>query len=174
MGRILRPCWQALCFFNGVKVKIENRLEELGLKLPEASNPQGSYTNCVVTGNLLFVSGKGPVAGLSEVPKGKLGREYNVEQGYEFARLTGLDILSAVKLEIGSLDQVSRVVKLQGFVNATEEFENHPKVLDGCSDLMTDVFGEKGVHSRSVFGATSVRGNLPIIIEAVFEIEIQT
>lgn len=155
-------------------MKVENRLIEFGLVLPEASNPQGSYTNCVLTGNLLFVSGKGPVAGLTKVPKGKLGREFNVEQGYEFARLTGLDILSAVKLEIGSLDQISRVVKLQGFVNAVEEFEYHQKVLDGCSDLMTKVFGDKGIHSRSVFGATSVRGNLPIIIDSIFEVKLLT
>ena len=154
-------------------MKIENILTQLGLTLPEASNPQGSYTNCVLTGNLLYVSGKGPVAGLTEIPKGKLGREFTTEQGYEYARLTGLDILSAVKLEMGSLDQITRVVKLQGFVNATEEFENHPRVLDGCSDLMTQIFGDKGIHSRSVFGATSVRGNLPIIIDSVFEVELQ-
>ncbi|WP_047048960.1 RidA family protein [Vibrio mexicanus] len=152
-------------------MSIEDRINELGLALPSASNPQGSYCNCVRSGNLLYVSGKGPVAGLEVVPKGKVGKEYTVEQGYEFAKATGLDILAAIKLELGSLDKVKRVVKLQGFVNATEEFEEHPKVLDGCSDLMADVFGEKGVHARSVFGATSVRKNLPIIIDSIFEIE---
>jgi enamine deaminase RidA (YjgF/YER057c/UK114 family) len=111
------------------------------------------------------------VAGLNDVPKGKLGREYTTEQGYEFAKLTGLDILAAVKLELGSLDRVARVVKLQGFVNATETFEQHPKVLDGCSDLMAQVFGDKGVHARSVLGAQSLRGNLPIIIDSIFEVE---
>ncbi|MCA0938235.1 RidA family protein [Vibrio alginolyticus] len=151
---------------------IEMRLSELGLELPQASDPQGSYCNCVRTGNLLYVSGKGPVAGLSEVPKGKLGQEYTTEEGYTFAKATGLDILAAVKLELGSLDKVVRVVKLQGFVNATSDFEQHPKVLDGCSDLMADVFGEKGVHARSVFGAMSVRGNLPIIIDSIFEIAV--
>lgn len=149
---------------------IETRLSELGLELPQASDPQGSYCNCVRTGNLLYVSGKGPVSGLSKVPKGKLGQEYTTEEGYTFAKATGLDILAAVKLELGSLDKVARVVKLQGFVNATSDFEQHPKVLDGCSDLMADVFGEKGVHARSVFGAMSVRGNLPIIIDSIFEI----
>ncbi|MCE0555699.1 MULTISPECIES: RidA family protein [Motilimonas] len=151
-------------------MSIDKRILELGLNLPTASDPQGSYCNCVRTGKLLYVSGKGPVAGLSVVPKGKLGQEYTVEQGYEFAKATGLDILAAVKLELGSLDKVSRVVKLQGFVNATPDFEQHPKVLDGCSDLMAKVFGEKGVHARSVFGATSVRGNLPIIIDSIFEV----
>lgn len=152
-------------------MSIEARLRELGLELPPASDPQGSYSNCVRTGNLLFVSGKGPVSGLSKIPKGKLGREYSVEQGYEFARYAGLDILAAVQLELGTLDKVSRVVKLQGFVNASEDFDQHPKVLDGCSELMAEVFGEKGVHARSVFGAQSVRANLPIVIDSIFEIE---
>ena len=149
---------------------IESRLEQLGIALPEASDPQGSYCNCIRTGNLLYVSGKGPVAGLDIVPKGKLGREYTTAQGYEFAKATGLDILAALKLELGSLDRISRVVKLQGFVNATEDFEQHPKVLDGCSDLMKDVFGESGVHARSVFGVVSLRGGLPIIVDSIFEL----
>ena len=139
-------------------MSVDERIKKLGLVLPKASDPQGSYCNCVRTGNLLYVSGKGPVAGLTEIPKGKLGQEYSTEQGYEFAKLTGLDILASVKLELGSLDKVSRVIKLQGFVNATADFEQHPKVLDGCSDLMASVFAEKGVHARSVFGAMSVRG----------------
>jgi enamine deaminase RidA (YjgF/YER057c/UK114 family) len=158
-------------YIHGGIMSIKNRLEELGLVLPKASDPQGSYGNCVRTGNLLYVSGKGPVAGLSQVPKGKIGREYSTAEGYEFAKVTGLDILAAVELELGTLDKVSQVVKLQGFVNATEEFEQHPKVLDGCSDLMANVFGEKGIHARSVFGAASVRGNLPIIIDSIFEIK---
>ena len=151
-------------------MKIEKKLNELGLVLPLASEPQGSYANCVRTGNLLYVSGKGPVSGFETVPKGKLGREYSVTQGYEFAKAAGLDVLAAVKRELGSLDRVSRVVKIQGYVNATEEFEQHPKVLDGCSDLMAAVFGEKSVHARSVFGAASVRGNLPIVIDSIFEV----
>ena len=150
---------------------IEKRLADLGIQLPEASNPAANYTNCVETGSLLFVSGKGPVAGLDVVPKGRLGSEYSVDEGYFYARQTGLDILAAVKSFLGDLDKVVRVVKLQGFVNATMDFEHHPKVLDGCSDLMAEVFGEKGVHARSVFGATSLRGSLPIIIDSIFEIE---
>ena len=151
-------------------MNIESRIKHLEIELPEASNPQGSYTNCVQTGNLVFVSGKGPTAGLTEIPKGKIGREYSLDEGYAFARVTGLDILAALKLELGSLDRISRVVKVQGFINATEDFERHPKVLDGCSDLFAQVFEERGVHARSVFGATSVRGNLPIIIDAIFEV----
>jgi len=152
-------------------VNVEKRLIELNLSLPNASNPQGSYTNCVITADkLLYVSGKGPTAGLADKPNGKLGKEYTVAQGYEFAQITGLDILAAVKLELGSLDKIKRVVKLQGFINATDDFEKHPAVLDGCSDLMLDVFGKNGIHARSVFGANSLRGNLPIIIDSIFEI----
>ncbi len=148
----------------------DQRIIELGLQLPVASRPQGNYANVVQTGNLLFVSGKGPVAGLAEVPKGKLGERYSVEEGYQFARLTGLDILSALQHELGTLNKVARVVKLQGFINATAQFEQHPKVLDGCSDLMVEVFGERGLHARSVFGAMSVRANLPLVIDSIFEL----
>ncbi len=152
-------------------MQIEDRLLELGIRLPPASNPAANYTNCVQTGNLLFVSGKGPLPQEGAPPKGKLGREFSTKDGYEFARLTALDILAAVKLELGSLDRVQRVVKLQGFVNATSDFEEHPKVLNGASDLMVEVFAERGVHARSVLGAISLRAGLPIVIESVFEVE---
>ena len=151
-------------------MSVEQRISALGLTLQKASNPQESYANCATTGNLIYVSGKGPVAGLSRAPRGKLGKEYSVDEGYELAKLTGLDILAAVKLEIGSLESVARVLKIRGVINATEGFEEHPKVLDGCSDLFAQVFGERGVHARSVFGAASVRGNLPLVIDSIFEI----
>ena len=152
-------------------MSVQARLEERGITLPTASNPAANYTNCVQTGNLLFVAGKGPVSGLAEPPKGKLGSDYTTEEGYAFARQTGLDILAVVQLYLGSLDRVSRVVKIQGFVNATADYEEHPKVLNGCSDLMVEVFGDSGIHARSVFGAVSVRGNLPIIIDSIFEVD---
>lgn len=149
---------------------IEARLLELGLGLPEASNPAANYTNCVQTGNLLYVSGKGPPPDADGPIKGRLGREFSTEEGYELARRTALDILAAVRLELGTLDRVERVVKLQGFVNSTPEFEEHPQVLNGASDLMVQVFGSSGVHSRSVLGATSLRAGLPIVIESIFEV----
>jgi enamine deaminase RidA (YjgF/YER057c/UK114 family) len=150
---------------------IEQRLSELQITLPRASDPAANYTNCVESNGLLFVSGKGPSPALgAKAPKGKLGRELTTRQGYDLARSTGLDILAVVKLALGDLDRVSRVVKLQGFVNATEDFEEHPQVLNGCSDLMVEVFGKKGVHARSVLGAVSLRAGLPVIIESVFEV----
>jgi len=151
-------------------MRIESRLRELGITLPSASNPAANYANCVRTGNLLFVSGKGPLPVDGSPPKGKLGAEFTTEQGYGFARSTGLDILAALKLELGNLDRVVRVVRLQGFVNATPSFEEHPQVLNGCSDLMVQVFGEHGVRARSVLGAASLRANLPIVIESQFEV----
>ncbi len=150
---------------------IDEKLRTLGISLPVASNPAANYTNCVKTGDLLFVSGKGPSAVDGIIPKGQLGREYTTKQGYQFARSTALDTLAAVKLELGSLDRVRRVVRLQGFVNATADFEEHPKVLNGASDLMVEIFGERGIHARSVLGATSLRAGLPIVIEAIFEVE---
>ncbi|GAB1621753.1 RidA family protein [Agarivorans sp. B2Z047] len=151
-------------------MSIAERLLELGISLPKPTGPAASYSNCVQTGNLLYVSGKGPVAGLQEPPKGKIGREFTHQQGAQFARLAGLDILAAVQQHLGSLDRVSQVVKLQGFINATEQFEQHPAVLDGCSKLMVEVFGDKGLHARSVFGATSLRANLPLVIDSIFEV----
>lgn len=152
-------------------MSVQDRLRALGITLPVATNPAANYTNYVVTGDLLYVAGKGPLPVDGKVPKGRLGQEYTTEQGYAFARSTGIDILSVVNAALGSLERVARVVKLQGFVNATPAFEEHPQVLNGCSDLMVEAFGPKGVHARSVFGATSVRANLPIIIDSIFEIE---
>jgi enamine deaminase RidA (YjgF/YER057c/UK114 family) len=150
---------------------IDQRLSELGIVLPAASDPAANYTNCVEAAGLLFVSGKAPLAAAGAKPvKGKLGRELTAQQGYELARSTGLDILAAVKLALGGLDRVERVVKLQGFINATDDFDQHPQVLNGCSDLMVEVFGDRGVHARSVLGAISLRGGLPIVIESIFQV----
>lgn len=152
---------------NVTSDSMDSRLNQLGITLPEASNPAANYANCVQVNGLLFVSGKGP----SNNPSGKLGREFNLDDGYQFAREAGIEILSVIKSALGSLERVKRVVKLQGFVNAVPEFGEHHKVLNGCSELMIDVFGEKGVHARSVFGAVSVRDNLPVIIDSIFELD---
>jgi len=146
---------------------IENRLRELKITLPVASEPAAKYANYVIVNGLLFVSGKGPTGN----PKGKLGKDYSTQEGYEFAKQTGIEVLAVLKSALGSLDKVKRVVKVQGFVNANEDFEEHHKVLNGFSDLFIDVFGEKGIHARSVFGAVSVRENLPVIIDSIFQVE---
>ncbi|RJE89684.1 RidA family protein [Paenibacillus sp. 1011MAR3C5] len=145
---------------------IMDRLQSLGIVLPAASEPAARYTNYALAGDLLFISGKGP----SGKPKGKLGIDYTTEEGYRYARLAGLEVLAVLAEALGSLNRVRRVVKIQGFVNASPDFEEHHKVLNGCSDLMLDVFGEHGLHARSVLGASSLRDHLPVIIDSVFEI----
>jgi enamine deaminase RidA (YjgF/YER057c/UK114 family) len=146
---------------------LADRINALGIVLPAASEPAARYANCVQTGSLLFVAGKGP----GSPCKGKLGATYTTAEGYEHARQAGIEVLAVLQAELGTLERIKRVVKIQGFVNATPDFEEHHKVLNGCSDLMLEVFGEKGVHARSVCGAVSLRDNLPVIIDSIFEIE---
>ncbi|WP_211748627.1 RidA family protein [Paenibacillus sp. Marseille-Q4541] len=146
---------------------IESRLKELGIDLPPVSHPAAQYTNYVIVNGMMFVSGKGPTG----CPKGKLGSEFTTDEGYQYARETGIEVLAVLKDALGTLDKVKRVIKVQGFVNAEPTYEEHHKVLNGFSDLMYDVFNERGVHARSVFGAVSVRDNLPIIVDSIFEVE---
>jgi enamine deaminase RidA (YjgF/YER057c/UK114 family) len=148
----------------------EQRIKEMGLFLPSGSAPAANYANAVRTGNLLFIAGKAPLPENGKLPKGRLGREYTTEDGYRFARSAALDLIAVMRTELGSLDRVARVVEVQGFLNATPEFEDHAKVLNGCSDLLVEVFGERGVHARSVLGASSLRGGLPVILKAVVEV----
>jgi len=144
----------------------EERLLKLGIALPAVSSPAANYANYVIVNGLLFVSGKGPSAGA----RGKLGLDYTTEEGYQFARSAAIEVLAVVKEAAGSLDNVKRAVKVQGFVNATPEFSEHHKVLNGYSDLMNELFGEYGGHARSVFGAISLRDQLPVIVDAIFEL----
>ncbi|OYV00777.1 MAG: hypothetical protein CFE45_07680 [Burkholderiales bacterium PBB5] len=127
----------------------EQRLLELNLVLPLASGPAGNYAPAVRSGNLLFLSGKAPVAEGAEKPKGQLGRDYTAEDGYRLARAACLDLLSALQAALGSLDKVSRIIELHGALNATVDFEDHARVLDGASDLLVEVFGPAGVPPSS-------------------------
>lgn len=149
----------------------EERLKELNIELGGISAPIANYVNAVRAGNLLFLSGKGPRAGSAgKRPRGKLGREYSIEQGYEHARSVGLDLLAVMRAELGSLDRVKRVVKLLGMVNAMPEFEDHPKVINGCSDLFVQVLGENGRHARSAVGMGSLPMGIPVEIECIIEV----
>ncbi len=150
----------------------EKKLKDLGIDLGKVSNPVANYVNAVRTGNLLFLAGKGPRPDASgKRPKGKVGREYTVEQAYQHARTVGLDLLAVMKAELGSLDKVKRVVKVLGMVNAVPDFEDQPKVINGCSDLFVEVFGEKGKHARSAVGMGSLPMGIPVEIECIVEIE---
>lgn len=149
---------------------IEQRLSDLGISLPAGTAPAANYANAVLTGNLLFISGKAPLPENGRLPKGKLGREFSAEDGYRLARSAALDLIAVMKTELGSLDRVARIVEVQGFLNTTEDFEDHPQVLNGCSDLFADVFADKGVHARSVVGANSLRGGVPLVLKAIVEV----
>jgi len=149
----------------------EKRLKELGIDLGKVSAPVANYVNAVKTGNLLFLAGKGPQAEASGVrPAGKVGREYTVEQAYQHARTVGMALLAVMKDELGSLDRVKRVVKVLGMVNAVPEFQDHPKVINGCSDLFVQVLGDKGKHARSAVGMGSLPMGIPVEIECIVEI----
>ena len=148
----------------------EKRLKQLGLDLGAVSAPVANYVNAVRTGNLLFLAGKGPRAVNGVRPQGKVGRDYTAEQAYQHARTVGLDLLAVMRQELGSLDQVKRVVKVLGMVNAVPEFQDHPKVINGCSDLFVEVLGEAGKHARSAVGMGSLPMGIPVEIECIVEV----
>lgn len=148
-------------------MKIEQRLGELGITLPTPAQPVATYVRYVQTGNLLYVSGTGPD---SNQPTGKLGAELDVETGYQIARNVGISIIATMKDALGDLDRVRRVVKLLGMVNSTPDFADQPKVINGCSDLMVEVFGDAGRHARSAVGFVALPGQIAVEIELIAEV----
>ena len=152
--------------------KIEARLKELGIELPDRPAPVANYVPGVRTGNLIYLSGIGPAERADGTsPVGKVGRELTAEEGYEAARLTGVNIISRMKGETGDLDKVKRVVKMLGMVNCVPSFNQQPAVINGCSDLLVEVFGEKGRHARSAVGMSSLPNDIPVEIEVIIEVE---
>lgn len=152
--------------------KVESRLKELGIELPETPAPVANYVPGVRTGNLIYLSGIGPAERADGTsPVGKVGADLDVEEGYEAARLTGLNIISRMKGETGDLDKVKRVVKMLGMVNSDPSFNRQPAVINGCSDLLVEVFGEKGRHARSAVGMASLPNDIPVEIEVIIEVE---
>ena len=148
-----------------------DRLNALGLDLVTPPTPIGNFRNFVRCGSLLFISGQGPLEADGTLHKGKVGRDVDVATAYQHARLTGLNLLSVMSEGIGDLGQVKQIVKLLGFVNAIPEFADHPKVINGCSDLFVDVFGDIGIHARSAIGVGSLPNNITVEIEAIVEIQ---
>ena len=149
----------------------EQRIKVLGLELSAGSGPAGNYAAAVQSGDLLFLSAKAPLPIAGKLPKGRLGHEYSPEEGYALARSACLGLLAVARDHLGSLDRVSRIVELQGSLNATPEFEEHARVLDGASDLLVDVFGTAGLHARSVIGVSSLRKGLPLTLRAILEVK---
>jgi enamine deaminase RidA (YjgF/YER057c/UK114 family) len=152
-------------------VSAEQRLKELKLDLGAVSAPVANYDKAVRTGSLLFLAGKGPRNVDGKRPSGKVGREFTAEQAYQHARSVGLDLLAVMRAELGSLDRVKRVVKVLGMVNAVPEFQDHPRVINGCSDLFVEVFGERGKHARSAVGMGSLPMGIPVEIECIVEVD---
>ena len=148
----------------------EQKLNELGLTLPQPSKPVANYLPAVRAGNLLFVSGHGPRNdGITKL-SGKLGRELNAEEGYQAARNVALNCLASIKDTIGDLNKVKRVVKLLGMVNCTDDFKDQPKVINGCSDLLVAIFGDAGKHARSAVGMQALPNEIPVEIEMILEV----
>lgn len=149
----------------------ESRLKELGIQLPAATKPLGAYRPVVISGNQAFTSGHGPLAADGTFIEGVVGDSLTKEQGYEAARFAGIVMLSSLQAELGSLDRIKRVVKVLGMVNSTADFVDQPAVINGCSELFRDVFGEEnGIGARSAVGVASLPAGWCVEIEAIFEI----
>lgn len=148
----------------------EERCKMLGIELPTVASPAANYVNVVRVGNVLYLAGKGPTKADGNFITGKIGRDLTIEQGYEAARLTAIMQIAVLKNALGDLSKVKRIVKVLGMVNATEDFTDHSKVMNGFSDLMVEVFGENGKHARSSVGMCSLPFGIAVEVELIVEV----
>ena len=148
----------------------EARLRELGIELPKIPTPVANYVPAARLGNLLFLAGAGPIKPDGKLATGKVGIDVTLDEAYQHARLVGVSLLAVMRHELGSLDKVVRVGRVFGMVNAASNFTDHPKVINGCSDLLVEVFGDRGRHARSAAGMASLPFNISVEIEAVIEV----
>lgn len=148
---------------------ISERLAELGLVLPQVFPPAGNYLGCVVDDGLIYVGGHGPIEG-EHMVRGKVGDDLSLAEGRQAARLTALSMLATVQEELGDLDRIERIIKVFGMVNVAPGFNQTPAVIDGCSDLLVDVFGEAGRHTRSAVGLAELPFNIAVEIELIARI----
>ena len=149
----------------------EAKLKEKGIVLTAPTAPVATYVNAVRVGNLLFLSGKGPTKPDGSNITGKVGKDLTIEQGYEAARLTAINHLSVLKAELGNLNKIKRIVKVLGMVNCTDDFKDQPKVINGYSDLMVEIFGDKGKHARSAVGMNALPVGIAVEVEVIVEVE---
>ncbi|SMO69897.1 RidA family protein [Fodinibius sediminis] len=157
---------------NNYDYDVEERIAELGITLGEKPTPPvANYVPSVRTGNLVFLSGHGPDKPDGSQVIGRVGDEISLEKGQEAARLTAISLLTSLKAEVGDLNKVTRIVKVFGMVNAASDFTEHPQVINGFSDLMGEVFGQRGKHARVAVGMGSLPGNIPVEIDMVVEVE---
>ncbi len=150
---------------------VEERLAELGIEIVAAPKHVGCYRSCVRAGDLAYLSGHGPIGADGIAITGTLGADLSVEQGYQAARQTAINMLSTLKAEIGELDNVIQIVKLFGLVQSTPEFHDQPKVINGCSELFRDVFGDRGLGARAAVGCTSLPLNWAVEIDGIFRVK---
>lgn len=150
---------------------IEKKLIELNITLPNTPKPIANYVPSKRSGNLIFLSGQGPRTPDGDFISGKVGVDISVDEAYDAARMVGIQLLSALKSEITDLNNVKQIIKLLGMVNAIDSFKDHPNVINGCSDLLVEVFGEKGKHARSAVGVASLPNQIPVEIEMIVEVE---
>jgi enamine deaminase RidA (YjgF/YER057c/UK114 family) len=153
------------------KTDPEKKLKELGITLKKPPIPIANYVPAVQVGKMVYLSGQGPIKDNGELMKGKVGAEITLEQAQEAARLTGIRLLEALKGQIGDLNKVKRIVKVLGMVNSIPTFEQQPKVINGFSDFMVEVFGQNGKHARSAVGVGSLPNNIPVEIEMIVELK---
>ena len=146
------------------------KLAELGIELPPAPKPAGVYSPMVQTSNLIYLSGHGPLKSDGTLMKGKVGTDLSQDEAKAAAKQTGLALLATMKDQLGSLDKIKRIVKVLGMVNATPDFTEHPSVINGCSELFVELWGEDGRAARSAVGMGSLPGNIPIEIEVIAEL----
>ncbi len=153
------------------KTDYDKKLKDMGIELFPPQKPIANYVKAVRTGNLIYLAGHGPTKADGTNITGKLGKDMTLEQGYEAAKQTGIALLSTLKGEIGDLNKVKRIVKVLGMVNCTADFTDQPKVINGFSDLMVGLFGEKGKHARSAVGMISLPNNIAVEVEMIVEVE---
>lgn len=149
---------------------VEDQLEKLGLKLPEVPKPVAEYIPAKKVGNLVFCSGQGPIRGGKAAYIGKVGVERTLEEGYEAAKICALNCLAAIKSLVGSLDKIKEVIEVRGFVNSAPDFEKQPEVINGASELLVEIFGEKGKHARCALGTSSLPRNITVELEMIVKI----
>jgi enamine deaminase RidA (YjgF/YER057c/UK114 family) len=152
-------------------MKPEAKLKEMGIELPSPVTPEANYIKAVRTDNLIFLAGHDPRRPDGTLITGKLGQNLSLEQGYEAARWTAVNLLASLKKELGDLDKIRRIVKLLAMVNCTPDFYDQPKVINGASDLLVEVFGPAGKHARSAVGMNALPGNIAVEIEMIVEVE---
>lgn len=161
-----------LCMTTQAQTTPDEKIKSLGLQLPPVSKPIANYVKYVRTGNLIYLSGHGPTKADGTNITGKVGKDLTIEQGYEAAKITGLNLIATLKDALGGdLSKVKRIVKVNGYVNCLPDFTEQPKVINGCSDLFVAVFGEKGKHARAAMGMVALPSNIAVEIEIVVEVE---